>query len=38
MPEALYRLTARSAVDLLRRRETTSLELIDAAAVKSIPA
>src|ERR1700738_905063 len=31
MPEALYRLTARSAVDLLRRRETTSLELIDAA-------
>jgi amidase len=31
MPEAFYRLTARSAVDLLRRRETTSLELIDAA-------
>jgi amidase len=31
MPEALYHLTARSAVDLLRRRETTSLELIDAA-------
>jgi amidase len=31
MPEALYRLTARNAVDLLRRRETTSLELIDAA-------
>jgi amidase len=31
MPEALYRLTARNAVDLLRRRETTPLELIDAA-------
>jgi len=31
MPEALYRLTARSAVDLLRRREVTPLELIDAA-------
>jgi amidase len=30
LPEALYRLTARCAVDLLRRRETTSLELIDA--------
>src|SRR3984885_15944235 len=31
MPEALYRLTARCAVDLLRRREVTPLELIDAA-------
>jgi amidase len=31
MSKALYRLTARSAVELLRRRETTSLELIDAA-------
>jgi amidase len=31
MPEPLYRLSARSAVDLLRRRETTPLELIDAA-------
>lgn len=31
MPEALHRLTARSAVELLRRRETTPLELIDAA-------
>jgi amidase len=31
MPEALFRLTARSTVDLLRRRETTPLELIDVA-------
>lgn len=31
MPEALHRLTARDAVDLLRRREITPLELIDAA-------
>src|SRR3984893_2999700 len=31
MPEAPYRLTARRAVYLLRRRETTSVELIDAA-------
>jgi amidase len=31
MPKALHRLTARSAVELLRRRETTALELIDAA-------
>jgi amidase len=31
MPEALYCLTARSAVDLLHRRETTSLEFIEAA-------
>jgi amidase len=31
MPEGLYRLTAREAVELLHRRETTSLELIDAA-------
>ena len=31
MPDALYRLTARSAVEALRRRETTALELIEAA-------
>src|SRR5262249_8470846 len=31
MPEALYHLTARSAVDLLRRGEIASLQLIDAA-------
>ena len=30
MPDALYRLTARRAVELLRRRETTPLELIEA--------
>ena len=31
MAEALHRLTARQAVDLLRRREVSPLELIDAA-------
>jgi amidase len=31
MPDALHRLTARRAVELLRRRDTTPLELIDAA-------
>jgi amidase len=34
MAEALHRLTARQAVDLLRRREVSPLELIDAAELR----
>ena len=34
MAEALHRLTARQAVDLVRRREVSPLELIDAAELR----